>query len=106
MLKTATRRSAKFDKETDLDIDFILNLLENNSCAVTGLPFDYSSTSDTKCNPFAPSIDRIDSNQGYLKSNVRLVIWQYNLMKGEMSDEDVYLICKEVVNAREKILSG
>ncbi len=98
MLKTAKRRSSKFNEQTDLTEDFILNLLEtHDKCAVTQIAFDYSKIDGMKCNPYAPSIDRIDSNVGYLMSNVRLVIWQYNLMKGELSDKDVYCICKEVI---------
>jgi hypothetical protein len=30
-----------------------------------------------------------------------LVIWQYNLMKGEISDEEIFNICKRVVNNYE-----
>lgn len=105
MMKTAKRRSSKFDTETDLTDEFIFDILETQStCAVTGIEFDYNSVEDTKCNPFAPSIDRIDSSIGYLKSNIRIVIWQYNLMKGEIDDDLLFKICKEVVNAREKIV--
>lgn len=106
MMKTAKRRSSKFSEETDLTEDYILDILENQDyCSVTGLKFDYEQQSKYKCNPMAPSIDRIDSTKGYRKDNVRMVIWQYNLMKGEMSDDDLYLICKEIISAREEVFS-
>lgn len=105
MMKTAKRRSSKFDSETDLTDEYIFDMLQSqDTCSVTGIAFDFNSVEEYKCNPFAPSIDRIDSSIGYLKSNVRLVIWQYNLMKGEVSDDILYEICKEVVNAREEVV--
>jgi hypothetical protein len=105
MMKTAKRRSGKFKEETDLTDEIIFDMLESQDCcSVTGIAFDFNSVQDMKCNPFAPSIDRIDPSIGYLKSNVRLVIWQYNLMKGEISDELLFMICKEVINGREKMV--
>lgn len=102
MLRTANRRSSKFNEECDLDEEFLMNLLELGKCRVTGIEFDMSAPpKGMKCNPYSPSIDRIDSSIGYLKSNVRLVIWQYNLMKGEISDEEIFNICKRVVNNYE-----
>lgn len=96
-------KSAKKRGETmgiDIDEDFVLGLMESDVCSVTGIKFDYQKPVGTKKNPYAPSLDRIDSTKGYYRDNVRLVIWQYNLMKGEITDEQLFNICKEIVNAR------
>lgn len=102
MMKSARRRSDKFSDTTDLTDKIILEMLETTSvCTVTGIPFDYKPSESTKKNPYAPSLDRIDSSRGYIRENVRLVIWQYNLMKGEISDDELVVICKAVVNRGE-----
>lgn len=62
------------------------------SCAKSGMSFrlDYKSTTGRR-NPWAPSPDRIDPNEGYTKENVQWVCWMYNLMKGDFSEEEVSL---------------
>lgn len=97
LLKSAQRRSGKFNEPLDLDENFILEKLEKGYCEVTGLKFDFDSPIDTCKNPYSPSIDRIDPNIGYIKSNVRIVIWQYNLMKGELTDDQLLGLCKLIV---------
>ena len=98
MMKTARRRSNKFGEKPHITEEFLLELLEPGVCSVTGIAFCYEPVKNYKCNPYAPSIDRIDSNVGYIKQNVRMVIWQYNLMKGEISDSELLLICERLVN--------
>ena len=46
----------------------------------------------------AASLDRIDSSEGYVAGNVRVVSWLYNHMKGPHSDADLYEICKIIVD--------
>lgn len=44
-------------------------------CELTGLRFRKSEYSR---NPFASSVDRIDSTKGYENGNVRVVLWGIN----------------------------
>lgn len=101
LLKSATRRADKFPQIMDIDFDFIHNQLLTGVCSVTGLPFDLNKPEGSMKNPYAPSIDRIDPNVGYIKENTRLVIWQYNLMKGEISDAELLKLCKLIVERKE-----
>lgn len=96
LLKSAGRRSHKFSEIMDVDYNFIKQRLDLGVCEVTGIHFDFTSGENHK-NAYSPSIDRIDSKRGYTKDNTRIVIWQYNLMKGELSDEELLLICKLLV---------
>lgn len=97
LLKGAQRRSHKFSEPLTVDVEFIQEKLENGFCEVTNLPFDFSPHLEYDKNPYSPSIDRIDSNKGYTKDNTRIVIWQYNLMKGEITDQELLDICKILV---------
>ena len=106
LLKTAKRRSVKFNDECDLDEDFLVEKLNNGVCEVTGIVFDFTKNSKYSKNPYSPSIDRIDCSKGYLKSNVRIVLWQVNLMKGELDDSEMIELCRKVIESHDKIKMG
>jgi len=76
------------------------------ACEVTGIPFDLvgqvSETIHAK-NPWVPSIDRIDSNQPYLKDNVQLVVFMYNVCKAEFAHADVVKFCRAVAASEVEI---
>ena len=56
-------------------------------CAVTGLPFDNRFRKVNKGpQPFAPSLDRIRPERGYVPGNVRFVLQCVNSFKSTMSD--------------------
>jgi hypothetical protein len=97
LLSSAERRSYKFDEKLEIDFDFIYDKLDKGVCEVTGIPFDFNKCDKYDKNPYAPSIDRIDSSIGYTKNNTRIVIWQYNLMKGEISDTELLDLCKIII---------
>lgn len=80
-----------------VDLAYIEVCIASGFCPVTGIRFELGNDPRYVKNPFSPSLDRIDSSQGYTNKNTRIVIWQYNLMKGEMSDHDVRLLCEKVL---------
>ena len=101
LLKTTTRRSSKFGKvDNPVDIEFILERLKLGKCEVTGIAFDYDNKFNTCKNPLSPSIDRIDSTKGYSKDNARIVLWQYNLMRGELTDDQLFDIFGEYFKSK------
>jgi len=75
-------------------------------CEATGIPFDLntqvSNTVHAK-NPWVPSIDRIDSSKPYLKDNVQVVVYMYNVCKAEFAHEDVVKFCKAIAAAEVEI---
>lgn len=101
LLKSAKRRSYKFDYHCDIDYYFILEKLEKGYCEATGIVFDKNGEGDYSNHPYSPSLDRVDSKKGYTKENVRMVIWQFNLMKGEVSDEYLLSICDKFIENKE-----
>lgn len=47
-------------------------------CAQTNYKFEFSNRAN---NPWQPSLDRIDSNSGYVSSNIQIVCLAYNTAK-------------------------
>jgi len=78
------------NKGCDFDLDYLNKLWEkqDDKCAYTGieLTLPKGHRSDPR---FLASIDRIDSNIGYLKGNVQVVSTCINLMKTTLSHEEV-----------------
>ena len=69
-------------------------------CSVTDLPLAWSRPSQTTPQPWAPSIDRIDSAEGYLPGNVRVVCWAYNQARSDFPDEVVSSVASSILNPR------
>jgi len=90
--------------EPDFNSEYIYEKILNGKCEVTGIPFEYNKTSSLRHakNPFVPSIDRTDSSKPYLKDNIKIVIYMYNVCKGEFSHSDVVNFCKLLIK-NEKI---
>lgn len=65
----------------------------NGSCALTNIPFDLHFYSTYTSNPFRPSIDRIDTNKGYVKENVRLVCIAVNYALNEFGEQVFRQVC-------------
>lgn len=82
-------RSIKFD----INFDCInkLYIEQNGRCLLTGIKLELKKPKDNNSRPFpfSPSIDRIDSNKGYTKNNIRLICWSMNNSLN-MYGEDVY----------------
>lgn len=101
LIKAAKRR----DPNATITYEWVFEQLKHGKCAVTGIPFDltrdYRKKSGRRYNPLAPSIDRIEPSKGYTNENTRMVLWQFNAMKNEISDGELYLICKAFVERFE-----
>lgn len=67
-----------------------LNKDQNNKCALTFVEFDLTSKW------YRPSLDRIDSNLGYVESNIRLVAWIVNHTRGNLTDLEFIDMCNKV----------
>ena len=69
-------------------------------CELTGIQFKKSRF---KPNPFASSIDRIDSTKGYIPGNVRVVLWAINCACSVWGHEVFAVVARayvEKLNAR------
>lgn len=79
-ISRAKDRAKTKGRTFSLTEEHILNLYLDGGgrCAVTGLPFRSEHEGESRCNPYAMSIDRIDCRRGYEPDNVRLVLFFVN----------------------------
>jgi len=95
MLSAARGRAKLKGLSFDLDLEFVRGLLSNNSCEVSGLPFDLSPGKHAN----GPSLDRKDANLGYTKDNVRIVLYCINVMAHNWGVEPI-LEMADAIRAR------
>lgn len=92
-------RARRITPDTDLDRDYLENLLNEDRCNVTSTPFKYNKEGKTSWeNPYSPSLDRIDSDMGYYKGNVQAVLTTVNLAKNKMSMVSFKNVWKDILN--------
>lgn len=92
--------------EPDFGSQWIEEKILAGKCEVTDIPFDLTSHVNNTVhakNPWVPSIDRIDSSKPYLKNNVQIVVFMYNVCKAEFSHADVVKFCRAVAALEAEI---
>lgn len=97
-------RARAMGLDFDLTPEFLAEKMIAGSCEATGIPFDLTDgvQGKKKVHHYAPSIDRIDPSRGYTMSNVRLVVYIYNLVKSEYSDATVLEFARQVLASAER----
>lgn len=81
LVRHARASSHKNGLSIDIDIEYVRKLWDDagGRCAISGEPFSLEfSEKFNRANPYRPSLDRINPNRGYVKGNVRLVLWALN----------------------------
>jgi hypothetical protein len=95
-INNAKSRSYPFE----VSIEYLQCLLEkqNFKCAYSGIdllsPTNYYERIEMTSSPYLISLDRIDSNIGYIEGNVQFVCVCINKAKGTYTDEQF----KEIIN--------
>lgn len=74
----------------DVVLEDLYEILEsqNNQCALTGILFSEDNL---------PSLDRIDSEIGYIKENLQFVCIKVNIMKSKFTQIEFIELCRIVV---------
>lgn len=75
----------------EIDVDYLKYLLikQNNKCFYSGIEMEMN-----RAGSYTASIDRIDSNKGYVVGNIVFVIWAVNTMKNDLSEDEFLNIIK------------
>ncbi len=91
-------RARGINPDTDLTREYLDNLFTEN-CSVTGVPFRFGRGDLTSfTNPYAPSIDRINSDLPYQKGNIQIVLSAVNFAKNQMDMEAFVEVWKDIVS--------
>lgn len=100
MFSSAKSRAKKNNLDFNLDLEYLTSIAVD-FCPVDGLPFDWDrQLIQDKTLPLSvPSLDRVDSSQGYIKGNVQIIGWKWNSKKSNMNLEDLLLLVEYVRNA-------
>lgn len=70
----------------ELNLEILMGMLSvSPKCALTGMPIEYDTRQSR--DPFAPSIDRVDSDGGYTIDNVRVTVYIANTAANNFGDE-------------------
>lgn len=86
-------------KEIDITPEYIWNLFldQDKKCAYTRLPLAFPVKMTNKEQSLSTaSLDRIDSDKGYVKGNVQWVHKKLNLMKNVLPHEEFVAMCSLV----------
>ena len=74
---------------------------QDGRCILSGVPMTTIRGTESGWQvPTNASVDRIDNNLGYISGNIQLVCWQVNLMKGQLTNEELVIFCKLIFNHR------
>lgn len=98
MISSIKTRSKRKGYEFNLDNykEQIIKRILNGFCEVTKLPFKYED--DDYCNrAWVPSLDRINSNKGYVYDNIRIVVWLYNRCRVDDQDKNLLIMAKALI---------
>jgi hypothetical protein len=74
---------------TKADVIELANL-QSWRCAISDLPFSLRKTQGVRILPYAPSVDRIDHNKGYLPENIQIVCSSINIARSNLPN-DIFL---------------
>lgn len=85
-------RARKHGLQFSLSKEIIIEKLKKGVCEQTKIPLVMVKD---PCNPYSPSIDRIDNNKGYTDDNIQIVCTIYNFCKNQFTDLDVKQFIRE-----------
>jgi len=88
------KRANKKGLDFDLTVDWYIKELERGTCAITGIPFNLEPYKGMM-HPFIPAVDREDNSKGYTQDNCNLVVYIFNIAKGENTYKEMYEWSKE-----------
>jgi hypothetical protein len=83
-----SQRGIKWDLNEDR---MITRILDSGVCSLSGRPLVYEANYIT-----TPSLDRIDSDLGYIDSNVQWVGASVNTAKGTLDNQDFIELCADI----------
>jgi hypothetical protein len=103
MLASAKNRAKKLGRECTIKLE---DVVVPEFCPILGIRMEKQAY---KAQDNSPSLDRIDSNQGYIKGNVQVISRRANMLKSNATLEEIerlYLWMKDQTTSNKQNLSG
>lgn len=101
-LLRAHKRSESQEVKVSLDYVYRVGSSQDFLCALTGDELEFTRGGGQWmgkwCNPKSCTIDRIDSNKGYVEGNIQLVTWKANCLKQHLDNDEFIDFCKDVAH--------
>lgn len=104
LVSQARQRAKKKGMDFTVTPEFVQLQLDIGICPVTGIVFETHDTDVTSA--FAPSLDRIDPNQGYTLENTQVVVRIYNHAKNTYKHSDVRGFARALMQQEGEIECG
>jgi hypothetical protein len=76
------------DFSITLDDVMALESRQKGKCKLTGLPYEYERGGKSRVNQMVATLDRIDSNQGYVPGNIQIACCFANILKSTSSSSE------------------
>lgn len=76
---------------------------QNRKCSLSNLPLDFTYGGRDKKHKGSASLDRIDSNKGYVEGNVQWVHKDVNWMKQDYSNDYFLEMCQRICDHRRSL---
>ena len=96
--KSLKRRAIRDQLEFTIDVNYLWNLFQfqNERCALSGIRLELVHSYSRNCKQQTASVDRIDSNKGYIQGNVQWVHKILNELKSNTPNDEFIKWCKLV----------
>lgn len=96
----AYRSDGKFECTINKDDLIALYEKQNHKCALSGI--EMTTIKGSGKFPSNASVDRIDPGKNYSLDNIRLVCNHVNMMRSNLSDEDLLYYCKAIIEHNDR----
>ena len=102
LFANARNKAARRAIEFSVTQEYFMSLVKKQEgyCSVTGMEFDFRPSMSGKKRPFFPSIDRIDSDKGYTKGNIRIVVTIANYAMNEWGHDPLFEMVDAIIATR------
>jgi hypothetical protein len=98
--KSAVKRNIDFYITEQTIVD--LWKKQKGKCALSGFDLTLTHGTFTDPNPTKLSVDRIDSQLGYVPGNIQLITWQANAAKNVWSSQQLIDMCNAIAKLHSK----
>lgn len=102
LVNVARNRAKSKGVPFDLDPEDIQARIDRGSCEITGIPFDLTKPRSWN----APSLDRINPSEGYIRTNTRVILYSLNVMANVWGINKVVEVGNSILAQRTKRSDG